>query len=308
MTFLELAQKTLESSGKPLSGDEIWEEATVLGFIEELRSYGKTPVKTLTSQLYVDIRDNNESIFLKCDIRPVKFFLKDKKITESIKQPKPLEKSSYKERDLHQLLTNFVYFDSHFKCYTKTVFHEKSKKGRKGEFEWLHPDVVGIYYPFSDYSEKPLNLMKNLNNSLLKLFSFELKKEVEFSTLREYYFQAVSNSSWANEGYLVALKYEDSTDLFEEMVRLANAFGIGFIKLNANNIEQSEIIVPAKPKDIIDWDTLNKLVETNPDFKAFISNVVDDSTTTIARIRKEDYDEVLSEENLLNYVKEKKIQ
>jgi hypothetical protein len=38
----------------------------------------------------------------------------------------------------------------------------------------------------------------------LKFYSFELKKELTFSNLRESFFQAVSNSSWAHEGYLVA--------------------------------------------------------------------------------------------------------
>jgi hypothetical protein len=34
-----------------------------------------------------------------------------------------------------------------------------------------------------------------------------MKKELNFSNLRESYFQAVSNSSWANEGYLVTAEY-----------------------------------------------------------------------------------------------------
>lgn len=33
---------------------------------------------------------------------------------------------------------------------------------------------------------------------------------MNFTNLREYYFQAVSNSSWANEGYIVALDIDDA--------------------------------------------------------------------------------------------------
>jgi hypothetical protein len=36
-----------------------------------------------------------------------------------------------------------------------------------------------------------------------------MKKNLNFTNLREYYFQAVSNSSWANEGYIVALDIDE---------------------------------------------------------------------------------------------------
>lgn len=43
-------------------------------------------------------------------------------------------------------------------------------------------------------------------------------------------FQAVSNSSWANEGYLVVLQEIDS-EVLSELRRLNQSFGIGVIKL-----------------------------------------------------------------------------
>jgi hypothetical protein len=39
----------------------------------------------------------------------------------------------------------------------------------------------------------------------VRLWSFEVKKELNSSNVRKSFFQAVSNSSWANEGYLVAV-------------------------------------------------------------------------------------------------------
>ena len=41
------------------------------------------------------------------------------------------EKVTYNERDLHILLSTFVYSNPHFNCYTKTIFHESSKKNQK---------------------------------------------------------------------------------------------------------------------------------------------------------------------------------
>lgn len=124
-----------------------------------------------------------------------------------------------------------------------------------------------------------------------------MKIAVDFSNLREYYFQAVSNSSWANEGYLVALSYADDPELQEEMLRLNNAFGIGFIKLNSESIEQSEILFPAKYNEAIDWDTVDKLSETNPEFNKFIKSVVSDIAG--GKIHLEEYDKVLIDNDIL---------
>lgn len=42
-----------------------------------------------------------------------------------------------------------------------------------------------------------------VSNKVAQFFSFELKLKIDKSNLTECYFQAVSNSSWANFGYLV---------------------------------------------------------------------------------------------------------
>ena len=115
----------------------------------------------------------------------------------------------------------------------------------------MHPDIVGVYYPFYDYSENVLKLFK-ISETPYKLFSFELKTELNYRNLREYYFQAVSNSSWSNEGYLVALKIDNS--IYDELRRLNNSFGIGIIKLNPKNIFQSEILFSAREHKNLDWD------------------------------------------------------
>lgn len=104
-----------------------------------------------------------------------------------------------------------------------------------------------------------LNLYSVVGENPYKLFSFEMKKEITFGNLREYYFQAVSNSSWAHEGYLVALKVEE--ELHEELRRLNNAFGIGIIRLDPINISQSEILFASKERNNLDWDTIERLAE-----------------------------------------------
>ena len=61
---------------------------------------------------------------------------------------------------------------------------------------------------------------------------WSLKKRLSFSNLREAFFQAVSNSSWANEGYLVAADISTDEDFQAELHRLSASFGIAIIQLD----------------------------------------------------------------------------
>ncbi len=103
-----------------------------------------------------------------------------------------------------------------------------------------------------------------------KIWAFEVKKIINQSNVRECFFQAVSNSSWANLGYLVAA--EINANAIAELNLLANLHGIGVILLNVETETESEIIIPAKEKEI-DWNTTNRIAEQNPDFKKFIDTV-----------------------------------
>jgi hypothetical protein len=94
-----------------------------------------------------------------------------------------------------------------------------------------------------------------------------LKREINNDyELKKAYFQAVSNSSWANYGYLVT--FEVSDNLLDEIERLNQSFGIGFILLNANPY-QSKILFQSKFKNI-DFKTVDKLCVINEDFRKFM--------------------------------------
>ncbi len=157
-----------------------------------------------------------------------------------------------------------------------------------------------------DYEDDSFELFKNLNQISYKIYSFELKKELNFSNLRESYFQAVSNSSWANEGYLIALDYDE--EILDELQRLNNAFGIGFIKINAGDLTSSQIIIQAKEKLNLDLKTLNMLVYKNKDFRNFIQNINQDiDISNIERIGTKFYDKVLEDDTMDKYIVDKKI-
>ncbi len=139
-----------------------------------------------------------------------------------------------------------------------------------------------------------------------KLYSFELKKELSLSNLKESYFQAVSNSTWANEGYLVVFKIDDK--VLGELRRLNQSFGIGVIKLEFK-VSNSKILLPAREKEI-NIPTLNMLLNKNPDgFKPFIENI----NTQIEKgldtpIEMNGFDKVLNDEAMQKHIKDKGIE
>ena len=164
----------------------------------------------------------------------------------------------------------FVCADEHFKCMTKTIYHEVSKEGEKAvRTDGCIPILSGVHFPFDSYTDNTLKLFDVLKVNPYKLYSFEMKISLSLSNLRECYFQAVSNSSWAHEGYLAALHISEEPELMDELRRLNNAFGVGVIRLDAEHFMQSEILFSAKEKDSLDWDTINRLVDDNRNFKKF---------------------------------------
>lgn len=307
-SFLDLAKEVLEHENIPLSVEEMWEVGNRNGLLDKLSSSGKTPIRTLSARLYVDIKNNINSIFIQVSKRPAKFFLKDH--TAGVqeyeeRQEQKEKKLKFSERDLHILLSSFVNSDEHFKCTTKTIYHEVSKREKSGKNKWLHPDIVGVHFPFESYTENTLKLFDILKVNPYKLYSFEMKTSINLSNLREYFFQAVSNSSWAHEGYLVALQIAEDPELIDEIRRLNNAFGIGIIRLDAKHFMQSEILFSAKEREVLDWDTINRLVDSNSDFRKFLEDLMED--IKIGKIKSK-YDNVyIEEEEAYQYAIEQNI-
>ena len=299
-SFLELAKDVLGQENTPLSVEEMWEAADRMGLLEKLDSSGKTPVRTLSAGIYVDIKNNANTPFIQVSKRPAKFFLKDKNVpAQGLKrrqeETNSREKNPFRERDLHILLSSFVRLDGHFQCVTKTIYHETSRRGKNGKNKWLHPDVVGVHFPFESYTENTLKLFDILKVNPYKLYSFEIKICLNLANLRECYFQAVSNSSWAHEGYLVALRISREPEMLDELRRLNNAFGIGVIRLDAEHFMQSEILFSSKEKESLDWDTVNRLVDENRDFRNFLNDFMED--IKVGKIKSQ-YDKVYEDEDV----------
>ena len=300
MTFKELAYKILEEARRPLTVEEIWEYAQEKNYDKQINSQGKTPPRTIGAQLYGDIRDNPDSPFIKIGTRPVKFFLKHlldtpkfHEIANDEKKFPKKAKYTFHKRDLHPFLTYFA--NTYMNIFTKTIYHEKSRK--RNFNQWLHPDLVGVYFPIDNWNDEILDFSKQIGMPPINLYSFELKIKLNFNNLRESFFQTVSNSSWAHEGYLVAAFIDQSEEFRDELKRLSSSFGIGIIKLDIEDPDASSIIFPAQHKASLDWDTINKLANENEDFENFISRIKKDIATK--EIRKEEFDKVWSRDTLI---------
>lgn len=311
--FLDHAEAVLLKVQSPLTFNDIWEKGVELGLDKRIKTEGKTPWNSMGAQLFVDVRDNPNSRFIKVGKRPTRFFLKSRQsevkgsdlnqIEMQSERKQEDESHDFTERDLHPLLSYFVNRSINFgrgkSIFTKTIHHEKSRK--TGYSEWVYPDLVGFYLPLDDWQDDVFEFNKMSERNILKLYSFELKKYLNRGNYRESFFQTVSNSSWAHESYLVCANIKEDEDLLAELERLSQSFGIGIIHLTIEDIHSSEILFPSKPKVNLDWDTMNKLCEENEDFKKFIQDVKIDFESK--RIHKSEYDTI--ENDIDSYVSKK---
>lgn len=304
MTFFEFTYKVLKESKIPLTYKDIWDFGVKKGWDKKLNSTGKTPWQNIGALLYTNVNKENPS-FKICSKSPTTFQLIEYELKDNFDYEIKETKTNIKERDLHQFLTNFLAGDSRFLLHTKTIFHEISNKTKKGQDKWLYPDMVGVYFPkISSFQKETLELFKNINKPSYKIYSFELKVDINNANLKEYYFQAVSNSSWANEGYLVIFNDIDDEDVISELVRLNVNFGIGVITINIQT-QESKVILQAREKEL-DIKTIDLLVKKNKNYKDFIKAINENISLLNSnydyRINISEFDKVLEEDDFNEYI------
>ncbi len=271
MTIKEAILQSLGDIKNTANSNEVYKHIVEKNYYEF--KTGKTPASTVSALLGDFIRNGDTRVKrIKAPGSTFLYYLtkdEDNIDIDSINQtektiPKLPKSKTYGERDLHKLLSSYL---KNTGIYSKTIFHEKSKNNKDAHQKWVHPDMVGI--KILNLQNKTSQLFQKVVNraDTFKISSYELKKEINTDyELKKCFFQAVSNSSWSNFGYLVALEISDS--LNEEMERLNQSFGIGIIKLRPNPYE-SKILYPSKFKEI-DFKTIDKLCKINPQFEKFI--------------------------------------
>lgn len=171
------------------------------------------------------------------------------------------------ERSLYDKFIEYLKID--FNLYAKRIDETKARKDIVKN-KWFYPDIVALEPLLEDWDQETKECFKSSFRQSARLWSFELKYELSSDNVRESYFQSVSNSTWANEGYLVS-RYIDNNAI-EELRALCSLHGIGVISFDPNDLSQSEILIPSKHREI-NWKSIDKLITKNSDFRDFIINV-----------------------------------
>lgn len=273
MTLKEATLKSLEDIGGLTNYAEVLNHILAKKYFDF--GAGKTPGSTVSAVLGDFIRNGDTRVKrIKQEGGTYSYYLtkNEDKIgvdvisdaTETITVKKADKTKTYDERDLHKLLSSYL---KNTGIYSKTIFHEQSTYGKDNNQIWTHPDMVGIKF-LNLQTKASQNFLKSINRvDTFKMSSYELKREINSdSELKKAFFQAVSNSSWANYGYLVAFEISDS--LTEEMERLNQSFGIGVIELNPNPYKSKVLFTPTY-RDL-DFKTIDKLCKINREFEKFI--------------------------------------
>ncbi|WP_100954433.1 COG2958 family protein [Helicobacter pylori] len=301
---IQIVQSVLEAIKEPIKVTEIYHKAKELfeeGKIENMFDYGgNTPDQSVSASIYTALNKGEELPFYKMQEKPVLIALKGaaKELVLNAEKPSAPSVKIAHERDLHPFLTYMAINNENLKCYTKTIFHEGSLKSLKGMDRWLYPDMVGVRFLHAEWSnENLIAFSKKFDTLPVKLVSFELKREISVNNCRECYFQAISNSSWANEGYLVGhhINTHDSK-LMDLLKRLHASFGIGVIDLRTDE-DKSAILLNAKYKEKIDYTVALELSDKNEEFSGFLKSVVDYDPNHQHRY-KDEFDEVKKKEEL----------
>ncbi|RVZ09046.1 COG2958 family protein [Helicobacter pylori] len=299
---IEIVQSVLEMIKEPIKVTEIYHKAQELfekGEITNMFDYGgNTPDQSVSAVIYTALNKGEELPFFKVQENPVSIALKSTANELNTQKPSVPSVKIAHERDLHPFLTYMAIHNENLKCYTKTIFHEESSKSSKGMDRWLYPDMVGVRFLHAELSnENLIAFSKKFDTLPVKLVSFELKKEISVNNCRECYFQAISNSSWANEGYLVGRHIDTrNPQLMDLLKRLHASFGIGVIDLRTDE-DKSAILLNAKYKEKIDYTVASELSAKNEKFSGFLKSVVDYDPNHPHRY-KDEFDEIKKKEKL----------
>ena len=189
--------------------------------------------------------------------------------------PEPtVETVSLTEHSLYPILIDYLSQEEGLLCRRIDEKRSSNNKGLGGN-HWLYPDIVALEPLDKEWDDVVQNCVRHSEGRLTRLWSFEVKKQLNRSNVRECFFQAVSNSSWVHFGYLVATEInEDKQRSVErELQMLCALHGIGVLLLDPHDFSNSQTLIPARESTSVDWQSVNRLVEENRDFKDFIELV-----------------------------------
>ncbi len=193
------------------------------------------------------------------------------KVAKASKEPS--SKSEQLEEKFRLLLCRYLESNGHYPVY---IDHTKGVRGRFGQNKWKFPDIIDLEWDKGlldddevidgDDSEAPgvrrldpdlLAVRRGLGDQPFKITSLELKVAVTLGSLREIFFQTVSNSKWAHKAQLaIAIDITDEL-ITEELRRLGTSFGVAITTYGLSQ-EKLAALPDAKTIDTLPEDKLEK--------------------------------------------------
>jgi hypothetical protein len=237
LTFVSLAEKVLNETKEPLTATEIWQIALKKGYVEKLQSKGSTPSATLAAVLYQDATKVKDSKFIRSvDDKRKTYLLKARQDKRTTRKKKLVKKQVV--IDVPSLLCKYV--SQHMNLTVDKINIDGTKQ------TWTNPTVIG-----SSMEDGVKGFVLNLmGKPVKKQTAFCLVESVDENNVHERYFQAVSNSTLMDKGYLVVTKPIE-TECMEIIEMLNKMYGVGLIELNIKSVSDSNILFPARQSQFI---------------------------------------------------------
>lgn len=164
---------------------------------------------------------------------------------------------------------------------SRKLNHVTAKKAIKGINQWRFPDIVGIRK--TDYDDSILKVASITGQKYFpEIWSFEVKKELAAGKLREYFFECLSNSGWANRRYVViAIDLAKRTKIEDEVIsefrKLSLRYHVGLIQITTMNTKISEeggsSILVECPRQDLNLEIMNDLCNSFPEFKKWLESL-----------------------------------
>jgi hypothetical protein len=260
-------------------------------FAEKARGLGSQAalVDQLTREIYAQrggILLKHPDIATDSSKSPIKFFIEGLDEAESVHTAGPEAKPNTpqvavsrdepaEEQSEHALYEPLQQYLSESLGIVSRRIRESTSANRRGKHgnKWLHPDIVGMLAPGQDWDDVVRQCSMAMPTRKAKVISIEVKIRLSSGTVRESFFQAVSNSLWANRAYLASTEVKGE-DTLSELTTLCSLHGIGYINLDPENPSESRVLIPAREREEVDWASANRIAVENADFREFLRHVL----------------------------------
>jgi hypothetical protein len=260
-TALEIAERIVDANPQ-LASSKMSSSAQGMQTLEEV-----------VKQVWAEIgaaRPNLERLYgiSSTTDRPRLYYFDPYGIQDKEPRENPVSDQSLGEAETYPLLKHFLETEKELAALRIDERRSSGKRG-SGSGHWLHPDLVAIEDLSQNWISKEAKALNKIYKSdSIRIWAFEVKRTLSVGNARSSYFQAVSNSGWANFGYLVATSIDEKA--FEEIEVLFGVHGIGLIKLDVEEPINSQILIPARERPKLDWNSADRLADENPDFAKFL--------------------------------------